>query len=200
MAGRAEEARALAGRGKDIYQEMGMRLRLAGSSQLFGAVESLSGDEAANERELREGYDISLELGETGYLSTTSCDLGECVFAQGRPDEAMALSEQAERLGAPDDLVTQYRWRGLRAKLLAREGNLEEAEQLAREAVKLVRRTDYINDAGEMYRSLGEVLEQAARPAEANQAYAECLRLFEQKGNVARAGRVRERLAGLESE
>ncbi len=103
MAGRPDEARKLARRGKDIYEQMGMRLRLAGGSQLFGHIESLSGDEAANERELREGYDISLELGETGYLSTTACDLGECVYVQGRPDEAMALSEEAERLGARDD-------------------------------------------------------------------------------------------------
>jgi hypothetical protein len=48
--------------------------------------------------------------------------------------------------------------------------------------------------------SLGEVLEQAERPAEAMQAYAESVRLFEQKGNVVRAGQVRKRLARLESE
>ena len=157
-------------------------------------------DLALDERELREGYDISLELGETGYLSTTACDLGECVYVQGRPDEAMALSEEAERLGARDDLATQYKWRALRAKVLARNASFEEAEQLAREAVDLVERTDYINDAGEIYRSLGEVLEQASRPEEAKQAYAESVRLFEQKGNVVRAGQVREGLTGLESQ
>jgi tetratricopeptide (TPR) repeat protein len=200
MAGRAEEARRLARRGKDIYEQMGMKLRLAGGSQLFGSVESLSGDEAANERELREGYAISLEVGEMGYLSTTACDLGESVLAQRRPDEAMALSEEGERLGSPDDLVTQYKWRALRAKLLAREGRFEEAERLAREGIEVVGRTDYINDAGETYRTLGEVLELAARPEEAKQAYAESARFFEQKGNVVRAGHVRERLAHLEAE
>jgi tetratricopeptide (TPR) repeat protein len=200
MAGQAEEARRLARRGKDIYEQMGMRLRLAGGCQLFGGVESLSGDEAANERELREGFDISLELGETGYLSTTACDLGESVYAQGRAEEAMALSEEAKQLGAPDDLVTQYKWRALRAKLLAREGSHEEAERLAQEAVELVGRTDYLNDAGEALRSLGEVLSRAGKPEEAKQAYAESVRVFEQKGNLVRAGQTRERLAHLEGE
>jgi class 3 adenylate cyclase/tetratricopeptide (TPR) repeat protein len=200
MAARPDEARELARRGKDIYEQMGMRLRLAGSSQLFGLIESLSGDEAANERELRSGYGISLELGETGYLSTTACDLGECAYAQGRPDEAMVLSQEAERLGAPDDLVTQYKWRALRAKVLAREGDFEEGERLAREAVELVARTDYINGAGEAFWSLGDVLERAARPEEAKQAYTESVRVFGKKGNVVRAGQARERLAHLESE
>ena len=137
------------------------------------------------------GYDTSVQLGETGYRSTTACDLGEAVYAQGRYDEALRLSEEGEELGAPDDVVTQWRWRALRARLLARCGRVDEAEQLARDALGVISATDYLNDIADMHFGLAEVLELAEKRGEARTSFEDAVRLYTQKGNVVSAARAR---------
>jgi ATP/maltotriose-dependent transcriptional regulator MalT len=181
-------------------EELGSRLGLAGTSQLLGSIESLRGDESAAEREYREGYDLSVELGETGYLSTTACYLGETAYAQGRYGEALRLSEESEQAGASDDVSTQIRWRALRAKVLARQGQLEQAKQLAHDAVQRSRRTDYIDETAQTLGSLAEVFELAGDLPGARSALEEALQLYDQKGNVVSAGRTRDRLASLEAQ
>jgi class 3 adenylate cyclase/tetratricopeptide (TPR) repeat protein len=200
MQGRFDEARSLRDHGRGILMELGMRLQLAGTSQLLGYVDSLAGDFAAAERAFFEGCQASRELGETGYLSTTACDLGEAVLAQGREDEALRLTEEAEELGSADDVMTQCKWRAVRAKVLVRRGRIEEAARLGHEAVELVRQTDYVDDIAKILASLGDVLELAGKTEPAREAYAEAAGLFERKGNIVSAGRARERLAALEAE
>jgi tetratricopeptide (TPR) repeat protein len=197
---RFEEARSLRDRGRGILEELGMGLGLAGTAQLLGRIERLAGDDAAAEREFRAGYDTSLALGETGFLSTTACDLGRAVYLQGRYDEALQLSEEAERAGAADDILTQCKWRNLRGLALARRGQFEEAERLAREGVELVRRTDYIETIAELTGQLGEVLALAGKAPEARAVFDEALRLNEQKGNLVGVGRIRDRLGQLEAQ
>src|SRR5580765_7740435 len=48
-----------------------------------GGLSWLAGDPAAAEREFRASYELSEEIGETGYLSTTACFLAEALYAQG---------------------------------------------------------------------------------------------------------------------
>jgi tetratricopeptide (TPR) repeat protein len=137
------------------------------------------------------------QLGETALLSTTACFLGNAVYEQGRFDEAFDLTEEGERLGSPDDVMTQSELRGVRPKVLARRGLFEEAERLAREAVTLVKRTDYIAETAGIVLSYGEVEELAGKAHEADAAHSEALALYEQKGNVVRVAAVRERLERL---
>src|SRR5262249_39667117 len=134
------------------------------------------------------------------YLSTVTCDLGEAVYRQGRYDEALALSEEAERLAAPDDVMSHFKWRGLRAKVLARQGQFDEADTLVRGAVELGRATDYLNDMAVTMASLAEVRELADKPGEARAAREEALELFQKKRNLAAADRIRRGLASLDGE
>ena len=198
MEGRFDDARTLRDLGKQTMLDLGLLLHLAGTAQLLGQIERLAGDEPAAERAYREGYDTSVRLGETGYRSTTACDLGEAACAQGRHDEAFRLSEEGEELGAPDDVVTQCRWRLLRAKLLGLNGRFDEAEQLARDALDAIRATDYLNDIADAHFRLAEMLELAEKGGEARTSFEDAVRLYTQKGNVVSADRARERLAGLE--
>jgi class 3 adenylate cyclase/tetratricopeptide (TPR) repeat protein len=200
MQGRFDEAGSLRDRGKGILVDLGMRLQLAGTSQLIGQVDVLAGDLAAAERAFREGCDASRELGETGYLSTTACDLGKVLLAQGREDEALRLSEESEELGSADDVMTQCKWRALRAQVLARRGTFAEAERLAREAVDLARETDYLDNTGEIVSSLGDVLALAGRTEEAKASFEEAAELFERKGNIVTTQRTREVLLALEGQ
>ena len=100
-----------------------------------------------------------------------------------------------ERLTVPEDVDAQVGWRRARAKLLARTGELDEAERLAREATALAAGTDFLDLRGQAAADLGEVLRLAGRPQESAAALAEALELFEEKGNFVAAERVRALLA-----
>jgi tetratricopeptide (TPR) repeat protein len=197
MLGRCDDAHDFIARSKEIFAELGMRAFLTGWSQSYGKAVYLCDGAAAAEAEFRRGYDGLKELGETALLSTLTCYLGAVVYEQGRYDEAFELSEEAERLGAADDVMTQCEWRALRARVLARRGQFEEAERLAEHALAIAKQTDYIDEIGGILSSHGEVLELAGKPDEAERAYAEALTLHEQKGNGVATRAVRERLERL---
>jgi len=78
--------------------------------------------------------------------------------------------------------------------VLSHRGSLEEAERLAREAVDIGERTGWLNERGYAWTKLGEVLRQAGREQEARDAFTQALDLYERKGNLVSAGKVREEL------
>src|SRR5439155_15319162 len=96
MLGNFDEARRLREQARATWEDLGMRLDLAGSNQNFGWVELLAGDPAAAEREFRAGYELSQRMGETGYLSTTAGFLAEALYRQGRDEEALRYTEEGE--------------------------------------------------------------------------------------------------------
>ena len=55
------------------------------------------------------------------------------------------LSEFTERITIEGDVDAEVRWRQLRAKTLARRGRHDEAEVLARDAMRIVAPTDYLD-------------------------------------------------------
>ena len=130
-------------------------------------------------------------MGDRAHLATRAAELAEAVYRNGRLDEADGLTETAEATGGADDVPTQFLWRAVRAKVLARQGRAAEAEELARKAVALVETTDAPNFRGAVVLDLAEVLDRSGRADEAAAAAARALDLFEQKGNVVEAGRAR---------
>jgi tetratricopeptide (TPR) repeat protein len=199
MQGRFEEARQEMTAGRSIYRELGFALHWAGSAMLSGRLELLAGDPARAERELREGYETLERLGETGYLSTVVALLAEAVRAQGRLEEAVQLSEASERASAPDDFDSQATWRNVRARALAQQGALAEAERLARESVALLEPTDFLVNRAESHGALADVLRLCGRPEEAAAALEEALRLYQRKGDLVSAARSRTLLDELET-
>jgi class 3 adenylate cyclase/tetratricopeptide (TPR) repeat protein len=197
MLGHFDKARQLREQARGALEGLGMRLELAGAAHDFGRVELLAGDPAAAEREFRAGYELSERMGETGYLSTTAGLLAQALYAQGRYEEALRYTKEGERAAAADDVVSQFLWRAVRATVLARRGELEPAEKLAREAVTLADSTDDLDRRGTVHLALAEVLQLAGRESEASAEAQESLRLYEAKGNVVSVGRVRAMLAGL---
>jgi hypothetical protein len=102
------------------------------------------------------------------------------------------------RLTVPEDVDGQVGWRRVRAKLLARRGDFEDAEHLARDATDRAARTDYLELRAEASADLADVLRLANRPSEAAAALDEAIGLHEQKGNVVEARRLRSLLAGIQ--
>jgi len=83
----------------------------------------------------------------------------------------------------------------VRAKLLGREGRLDEAAALAREAVRLAEPTDMLTIRADALVDLAEVLDLSEPSAEAVAAAREGLALYERKGDRVSTARVRLQLA-----
>ena len=135
-----------------------------------------------------------------GYLASIAPWLVDALLAQGRDDEGLRLTELVEPRVVPEDVDGQVGWRRVRAKVLARRGDLEEAERLARDAAVIAARTDYLDLRAQAAADLAEVLRLAGQPRESESALEEAIRLHEDKGNVAAAGRLRGLLADSQLE
>jgi len=152
-----------------------------------GEVELLAGDPAAAERALRPACEALERMGDLGHFATVAPVFADALYAQGRGDEAMPTIEVASRYELEDDLDAQIGWRRVRARLLARNGDFEEAERLAHEATELAARTDFLDAHARALADLAEVLRLAGRPEESAAAVQEAIRLYEEKGNIAAA-------------
>lgn len=107
-----------------------------------------------------------------------------------------------EAAAATHDVPSQVLWRSARAKVAARRGNLEEAEALAREAVRIAEPTDLLNTQGDAFSDLAEVLTVTGRREEALEALQQASARYESKGNrmsLDRAGRAARELAAKPS-
>ncbi len=195
LAGDFEEARRLLAQGRAISDELGFRVWVAGFSLLAGDIEMLADDPAAAERELRRGSEALGAMGERGLLATVAAELAHAVCAQGRYEEAERLTRVTEELARPLDVAAQISWHIVRATSLAGRGELESAEALARDAVRAVEQTDDLNRQGRVLVALAEIVRSAGREAEAVSLRERALELFERKGNLVSADRLRRVLA-----
>jgi class 3 adenylate cyclase/tetratricopeptide (TPR) repeat protein len=198
--GRFDEARALLAELRREYAERGAIARLGGvTSQNAVTLELLAGDPETAARLGEEGCAILEEAGELGLLSTSSCFVGQALFALDRLEEAETWANRAAELAGGDDLATQMLWRQVKAKVLARRGGGAEAERLAREAVAIGDRTDKTDWRATAYADLAEVLLLTGAHEEATAALERAVDLYERKGNLVLAERSRSRLTGLAS-
>ncbi len=190
MRGDFEEARRLWSEARKQYDELGLRARRAARSIIAADIETLAGDDEAAERELRSGYETLERMGEKGARASIAAILGESLCKQRRDDEAERFAEITKELAPSDDLVSQVLWRSVQAKVLARRGRLDEAEELAREAAVLVETTDFPYVQTLTYLSLAEVLETAGKTDEAEELIRRAQTLCERKGNVVAGRRI----------
>jgi ATP/maltotriose-dependent transcriptional regulator MalT len=158
-------------------------------------IEYLAGDPAAGARLGEKGCRLLEEAGDRGWLATGLAKLGECYLDLGRLDEADECADRSAELGASDDVANEQQWRELKAKVLARRGELEKAEQLAREALAISRTLDVPD--GFSLLTLSEVLTLAGKRDESAAAFADACESFEKKqanGLLEWARRRREAL------
>lgn len=193
MRGEIDVARSLVAEGKTIIDELGSILSV-GLAQWEALVEMLADSPGTAEERLRATSTALEEMGNKAYLATTAAMLAQASYAQGRLDDADAACRTSRSAASREDLSARVVWRSVRAKILAGQDRGEEAEALAREAVRLASETDFLNDQADAYLDLAEVLELGGRPSEAEEATRAGLALYERKGNVVSAARARRRL------
>ena len=160
-------------------------------------VELLAGDLDAAEAEARIGCEMLERMGEKGVLPTLQTHLADIVLARGQDDAAERLVEEARKLSAPDDSLTEMRWRSVMAKIIAKRGDLRGATDLLDEARSVGAATGYLDWYAGLLVDIGEVMTLVDRPSDAAGALREAVDLYRRKGNVVAQAAVERRLHAL---
>jgi len=193
-----------AGARRDIYRarallrEYGNHLMAGAAAMIEAQVELTANDPIAAETVAREGYEALAEVGEQGFRSTVGCYLAEALYQQGSDAEAERIAIEAAEMTSVDDFVTHASSLTTRARVLARRGDSERAEQLAREALSYTAGTDSFAEHAHSLIGCADVLELAGRREEAAEALREALDCYERKRAHVAAERVRDRLSALQ--
>jgi class 3 adenylate cyclase/tetratricopeptide (TPR) repeat protein len=187
-AGRIPDAQDAFAEARAVLGELG-RSQVAYMPIWTAAVEPLASDPAGAERELRAAYEFFAGLGADHILATVAPMLAATLVPQGRLVEAIALTERAEGIAAPDDLDGQVKWRLARSAARVAESEHADAERLAREAVALAETTDSILMHADALAGLGYGLVAAGAADEALGPWSSAIELYEAKGDVVSAAR-----------
>jgi class 3 adenylate cyclase/tetratricopeptide (TPR) repeat protein len=195
MLGRFDEAHRLLADAADRVDELGVvRLRTHLAMRHFDLA-MLQGEPARAETAARKACESAEAAAAVGNFMWYCSSLAQALLELGRDNEAEQWLERGRETAPSEEPLPQMLWRQVLGKLLARRGELEEGERLAREAVALAAETDMLNAHADALVDLAEVLAHAGRNARAELEQA--LALYERKGNLVMAERTRSRLAEL---
>ena len=197
MLGDFADARTSAARALALIEEYELTLTRGIYAIDVGLAELLAGDLDRSERVLRDGHELLVSIGDTGVRSSVDAVLSDVLFLRGRDDEALVFADESRAIGSADDLDSQPRWRGAKARVLSRRGDHEAALELVRDALALLEPTDFICQHAYVCDVHGEVLAASGRVAEAAEAVERAIAFHEQKGNVVSASRSRSVLNEL---
>ncbi len=198
MQGRESEAEALLEHARAAMNEAGEWIWIV--SFWYAFIRTWHGDLAAAEVDLRPAYGALKRTGERSHFSSIVHSLSAVAYAQGRWDEAELLTVECEHACRPNDHHSRILWRSIRAKVLARRGEFDEASRLAREALDLAEAGDFLMAHADALMDYAEVLELAGSADEAVPILEDAVARCEQKGNLVMAAHARaelERLTGL---
>jgi tetratricopeptide (TPR) repeat protein len=198
MTGRLDEARASLEASGPILDEVNEMAATWGPSRFrVSQTLELMGDAAGAEQDLiaqwrhfqttRARRSSSLALNAAAQLALLRCD-------QGRWDEAvecLIYGEEVDQLPAPQGKTFAFFRLAARARIAAHDGRHEEALDLARPALDLARMRGAPNLEARVWLALAEVQRASGNQPEADEAGRRALDLYDAKGNVAAAARVR---------
>jgi class 3 adenylate cyclase/tetratricopeptide (TPR) repeat protein len=169
MQGEFEEARRLRTNARALFEELGLRFRVAARSLEAAEIEALAGQPREAIAILRWGLDELNEMGITSVSSVLAAFLADALAVEGLSDEALRYSRLSEEQAAEIDVVTQVMWRVARSKATG-------DRSLAQEAVRRAEPTDYPNLKARALVAVGEI--------------SEARRIYESKGNASAADRL----------
>jgi hypothetical protein len=135
------EARRLFALGRTILRDLGHPIEYWAHAQGAGRIELLAGDLDAAARELREGCEHLIELGETAFLSTTAAILARVELRRGNESEARHWVEVAGRTASSGDRASQIAITIVKGQLLLAEGD-PAGERHLRDAIRQADETD----------------------------------------------------------
>ncbi len=185
MLGHFDAAREAYARARAIYEELGLRMPLAGLTTIGAELELLAGDPVAAEAEARRGLAVVEGSGLEAELLPL---VAEALIAQGREAEAEPLLADVD--ADAHSIPWQVRLRTARARLLVSRGEMAPALDEARAAVARAALLDDVNLSADAYSALALVLEASGRDDEASTARAEAHARYVIKGNIVAADAI----------
>jgi DNA-binding SARP family transcriptional activator len=188
--GRDAAARRMIDSARRTVTELGLRHALLEVEQFAGIVELVLDDPAAAEPRLRQACNGFRRMGLDADTAETAALLGRACLALNREAEADELCTESERL-AGHALKPAIAWRTVRAQLLSRGNDHDEARRVAQAAITLAERTDALVDHGDACLALATVLGAAGDAAGARSAAERAANLYERKGAAALADKAR---------
>jgi ATP/maltotriose-dependent transcriptional regulator MalT len=115
----------------------------------------------------------------------------------GRDEEAERYTRVADELADEDNLTSQALWRWVRARVMARRGEVEPAVALAQEATDLLGQTDSLIALADAAVALSEVAAVAGSRGVAAANAEAALELYERKGDLVSAQKAQALVARL---
>jgi class 3 adenylate cyclase/tetratricopeptide (TPR) repeat protein len=197
LQGRFDEARKEFDRSVSLAEDLGLKDMRESSEWIRGTIERWAGNLSEAETALRRAYVQLQGVSDLGYLASLGPWLAEVLIRGNRFNEALNLIEESEHLAPQYDVHAQFSWRIARALALSKTGRHSEGIGLAREAVRMVERTDDLLLTGEGLSILGEVQALADERAQARTILERALTLYERKGATALIGRTEVQLVSL---
>jgi class 3 adenylate cyclase/tetratricopeptide (TPR) repeat protein len=197
MRGELDEGRRRIRAARATLAEFGMRLLALGTARDEALIERYAADSRALVRILGPACDELRAAGETGVLSVIVGELADALYELRRYGEAEPASTESEQLAHDADVGSQMVWRRVRAKLLARRGEYDDARRLVDEAIELADKTQSLEELGDACRDLAEVERLSGRTENAAAALERALDAYERKGLVPMAERTRAELVEL---
>jgi class 3 adenylate cyclase/tetratricopeptide (TPR) repeat protein len=190
LQGEVESGRRVIKKARDDLFEIGSMLAWAGTSFAALTVE-LAADEPGRALEL--GAPVVAELqavSEFGYLSTIAAQMADASYRVGRFEDAASFVALSSATTVTGDWIAAADCSRTRARLLARNGAMDEAVALIDEMLELTRTKDDPTALGAMLIASADVRRLAGRADEANGLLQEALRVFEGKGDRLSARRL----------
>jgi DNA-binding SARP family transcriptional activator len=187
MVGRMDESRAVYELAQTTFRELRLSLWL-GASGTIGptSAELIGGDPAIAETLAREGIEVLEQINAAGnWLYENLRLLTFALLAQGKIEEAAAT---VARLDPSNDWISATAH--CRADVLQAQGRSNEAVLMLRSALEGIDK-DWVLTRGSAMFSLARALRDTGADTEAAETGRESLGIFERKGNVVTAAKVR---------
>ncbi|HEV7132582.1 MAG TPA: adenylate/guanylate cyclase domain-containing protein [Gaiellaceae bacterium] len=200
LAGRIEDAREAGAYAAEIFRNLGLTYWVHGVALPRAWVERLIDERAREEKFLRDAVEFLQTVGDTTFLSTYAAELALTLAETGRPDKALEWVEISRTNTADADLDSQIGWRVARATALNVQGELDEAEQLTREAVGLAFLRDSPLNRGQTLVLHAEVLQGAGKSDEARATAEQALEQMRRKGSDLALEQARRRIQDIRIE
>jgi AAA ATPase domain len=197
IGGEVEEARQLLRLANATTSETAYPILALFSAFATSRIEQAANDVVAEERAFREGLMELERLGDQSYQATLESFLAEFLVRHSRDQEAEDVLHSARKRSSPGDVVNVAVLDGVEALLLARRGEHEKAERLARAALALAETTDFYPTRGASGERLAAVLVLAGNADDARDEFLRTVGIYERKGAVVSAARVRGQFAAL---
>jgi tetratricopeptide (TPR) repeat protein len=197
MQGEFEAAREHLYAGIESLRSAGLLVSAAASAQHIAFVELRAGATDVAEAALREGIDELDRLGNASYRGTTALVLAAILARRGAREEAADWCAAVHDTVRKDDLADAITLNAVEGFLAAQRGELAEGERLSRRAVEVAATIDMYENKARGYEWHARTLAIVGKPAEAREAAAVALAIYEAKGDLPASTWARELLDSL---